>query len=94
MANTVEWRTLVSDSVVSAEMDAEAVLLDVASGTYFGLDPVGTSIWRLLEQGVPEHELCDRLFEEYDAPRDVIAADVATFLARLVEHGLARRIEA
>ncbi len=34
-----------SGEVLQQEVGGEAVLLDLASESYFGLDPVGTRIW-------------------------------------------------
>ena len=34
----------------SCELGGEAVLLDLTTGVYYGLDPVGTRVWRLLQQ--------------------------------------------
>ena len=40
----------VSDEVVAREVGGEMVLLDLASGQYFGLDTVGGRIWELLSE--------------------------------------------
>ena len=37
------------DGAVSAEIDGEVVALDVNTGICYGLDPIGSNIWRLLE---------------------------------------------
>ena len=47
-------------------LDGEAVLLDLASGTYFGLDAVGTRIWELLDQRQPLAAILDAILDEYD----------------------------
>jgi hypothetical protein len=84
----VRW--VVNDSVVSAELDDEAVLLDVESGIYFGLVGIGTQIWQLLEQGVSEVEMTRLLLEEYEVEEPRLRADVANFLAGLERQGLIR----
>jgi hypothetical protein len=38
----------VSAQVMARRVGNETVLLDLASGTYFGLDPVGARIWQLI----------------------------------------------
>ena len=38
----------ISDDVRFQELQGEAVLLDLKSATYFGLDQVGTRIWQLI----------------------------------------------
>lgn len=81
-------RLAVSDAVIAAEVDQETVLLDVASGTYFGLDDVGTDIWKLLPHCDDEAVLVARLQEIYDAHPEVVARDVAAFLDDLVAQGV------
>lgn len=41
-----------ADDKISTELDGETVILDLATGTYSGLDLVGTTIWNLLEKPV------------------------------------------
>ena len=78
-----------SDDVVGRMVGGELVLLDMASGTYFGLDPVGSLIWEMLSAGpVTLGEASDAVEREYDAPRDRIEADVIALAADLSEKGL------
>lgn len=72
-----------SPDVVFRDLDGEAVILDLGSGTYFGLNAVGTRVWQLLEAGRDESRIVDTLAAEYEAERSVIAADVARLLEEL-----------
>jgi coenzyme PQQ synthesis protein D (PqqD) len=81
-------RLVPSASTVCAEVDGEAVLLNVDSGVYFGLDGVGTDIWRLLGRGLSEHEIVSELLDDYDVERHRLATDVAAFLDDLRRHSL------
>ena len=81
-------RVRVAEQVMARQVGEETVMLDLESGTYFGLDPVGARIWQLLEQGRAREEICEALASEYDAPREQIEADVSTLLAELASHGL------
>ena len=74
--------------VLFRELEGEAVLLDLASGLYFGLNAVGTRIWQLVEQGCPADEIAGRIAEEYAAPVDVITRDVHRLLDELRARGL------
>lgn len=74
-----------SDDVVSREVSGEMVLLDLASGTYFGLGAVGSRVWQELSQGEPSlGELVDLIEATFDAPREQIAQDIAALLDDLV----------
>jgi hypothetical protein len=81
-------RFRVNESVVFRELDAEAVLLDLQNGVYFGLDAVGTRVWTLLlEHGTPE-QVCARMIEEYDVSPQVLRDDVLRLVEELAGRGL------
>ena len=87
-------RTLmVSDSVVYAELDDEAVLLNVDTGIYFGLNGIATDIWRSLEQGASLNEIVELLLNEYEVEPAQLHADVSDFLTALAARGLLRAAE-
>ena len=72
-----------SPDVVFRNLDGEAVLLDLGSGTYFGLNEVGTRIWQMIEAGVDEPAIVASLSAEYAAEPATIAADVRRLLGEL-----------
>lgn len=63
-------------------------MLDLASGTYFGLDPVGARLWQLLAEGRTVAEACEVLAGEYDASREQIESDVDLLVTELAANGL------
>ena len=81
-------RLRVSDDVVFRELDGESVLLNLDSGTYFGLDEVGTRFWQLIERDERVDVALATLEQEYDVPVDVLRADVERLVSALVEKGL------
>ncbi len=79
----------VSSEVVAREVGGEMVLLDLASGQYFGLDPIGARIWELLiARPHSLKELTDAIETEFDAPRERIEADLKALAAQLSEQDL------
>jgi coenzyme PQQ synthesis protein D (PqqD) len=78
----------VSDDVVTRELDGEAIILNLASGVYFGLDPVGTRMWQLIAERARLQDVLDAVREEYDAPVDIVAADLLRLVDDLLGHGL------
>jgi hypothetical protein len=78
----------ISDGVVFRELDGEAVLLNLDSGMYFGLDRIGTRIWQLVEQHGRIDPIVTTLVDEYDADATVLREDVARLLGALTEKGL------
>jgi hypothetical protein len=82
-------RTLqVSDDVVFRELDGEAVILNLSSGTYFGLDRIGTRAWRLIEAHGSLDRVVQQLVEEYDVSADTLRADLSALFDALVAKGL------
>lgn len=81
-------RLEVSPDVVAREVGGETMLLDLASGTYFGLDAVGGRVWQALEDGSSLTEACDKVAGEYDVARDQLESDVLALAERLLEQGL------
>lgn len=77
-----------SGDVVTREVGEETMLLDLASGTYFGLDPVGGRFWQLLEEGKSALAARDALLEEYEVPAEELERDLETLLEDLVANGL------
>jgi hypothetical protein len=73
---------------MARQVDDETVLLDLATGTYFGLDPVGGRAWSLLGSGKCLAEVCDVLIEEFEVTRDVLERDVVALVEQLLERKL------
>jgi hypothetical protein len=69
-----------SPDVVFRDLDGEAVILDLGSGTYFGLNEVGTRVWQLISEGRDEPGIVEAVASEYDADRATIARDIARLL--------------
>jgi len=83
----------VSNDVLFQEVRGETVLLDLASEQYFGLDEVGTRVWALLGEGKGVDVIVSVLFDEYEADRDRLEADVRDLIGSLLDAGLIRAEE-
>jgi coenzyme PQQ synthesis protein D (PqqD) len=77
-----------SPDVVFRDLEGEAVILDLASGRYFGLNAIGTRIWTLLDAGTPTEQIVRTVAEEYDADTRQIDRDVKALIADLTTRGL------
>ena len=86
---TLTQRLLRSEDVLSQNLDGEAVLLDLASETYFGLNEVGTRVWELLESSRSLGEIATLLQSEYEVESARAESDVLDLATRLIEAGLA-----
>ncbi|HEO97908.1 MAG: PqqD family protein [Campylobacterales bacterium] len=77
-----------ADTVFAQEVDGEMVLLDMNSENYFGLDGVGTDIWKAIEEKKVLKEVLETLLEQYDVEEEVLKNDLFTFVKKLQENGL------
>ena len=79
-----------STSVLTAEVDGEIVMMSIEQGRYFGLDDIGSDIWKRIEQPCSFAALVEALAADYDADRATIEADVTALLTQMVEQDVVR----
>lgn len=79
-----------SEDVLFQEVGGEAVLLDLASEQYFGLNVVGARIWDLLDGHSRLDRILAQLCEEFDAEPARIETDLLALAAQLAEAGLVK----
>lgn len=78
----------IADNVLFQEVDGEAVLLSLDEGCYYGLDELGTRIWKLLDQDLDNEQVVATIVEEYDVAPDQARRDLDRFLGDLEQSGL------
>ena len=74
--------------IESADLDGEAVLLDVNSGLYYGLSGVGARIMDIIRVPTQVQEILDTLAREYEVDIDRLRRDVLSFLNDMIERKL------
>lgn len=87
---TISLETVVksSNNVISTEMDGEAVLMHVPTGTYYGLNSVGAVIWKQMTEPVVVDRICNVIAEEFDVDHEVCTGDVLNVLKEFGNAGL------
>ena len=78
----------VPEEVLFRDLDGESVLLHLGSGQYFGLDEVGSLIWRLLVEKCSLDEIQQRIVAEYDVSAQEVKKDVLRIVEELTQNGL------
>jgi hypothetical protein len=81
-------RVEVSPSVIYRDVSGEVVLLDLQSGVYYGLDPVGSRMWQLLMEQRSLDDVCSVMLEEFEVAGDVLCADLSRLVDELSSNGL------
>ena len=85
---TIESRVKLSPDVLFQELQGDAVLLDMKSGVYFGLDRVGTRMWQLMGEPKPLSAVVAAMVDEFDVAESRCAEDVVALARKLAEQGL------
>jgi Coenzyme PQQ synthesis protein D (PqqD) len=89
MSNSVlPARVSIADHVLFQEIAGESVLLNMASEHYFGLDDVGTRIWRLLVEDGDPAKVLTQLQQIYGVDKATLKADLVKLLEELSSQGL------
>lgn len=68
---------------ISSELAGEAVLLQLSSGIYYGLNKVGSRIWELIQQPKRFSEVLDTLLEEYDVQPEICKQELTRIVMEL-----------
>lgn len=79
---------VIPEQVLSRELDGEAVLLDLRSGHYFGLNPTAARMWSLLKDGVTPEKIVRTITDEFAVAEARAQQDVERFVETLLERGL------
>ena len=78
----------VTKDQVSCSLGSEAAILNVRDGIYYGLDPVGASIWKLLQTPCKVADIQEALLQEYDVEPERCERDLLALLEGLLGAGL------
>jgi coenzyme PQQ synthesis protein D (PqqD) len=81
-------RVQVPPHVLVRFLDSEAVLLNLESERYFGLDETGARMWQVATAAPCLESAYQELLGEYDVAPSVLRENFGDLLGTLVEHGL------
>lgn len=73
---------------ISSNLGDEEVILHLQSGTYYGLNEVGTRIWHLIQEPKSVSAIYQQLLIEYDIDADQCKRDVLALLQQLADEHL------
>jgi hypothetical protein len=77
-----------AQSVHARLFDGELVILDLARGEYFALDPIGSRLWNGLEGGLTVEDVAKEIVVEYRVTVEQATADLRALADDLVARGL------
>lgn len=71
------------DGILAQEAQGRTVLLRLEDGGYYALDEVGALVWELCDGQRSLDDIVDALCTEFDAPAEMVRADVLEFIGDL-----------
>ena len=73
---------------VSCDLDGEAAVLNLATGTYYGLDRVGATIWQHVQTPASVRAIGEALIRRYEVDAVTAKSDLLSFLTHMMHEGL------
>lgn len=73
---------------VSCALGEESAILNMKNSVYYGMDAVGTRVWKLLQQPKTVSELRDAIVDEYDVEPERCERDLLQLLEQMRVEGL------
>lgn len=81
--------------VTTNQIEDELVALNLETSFYYGVDGIGTQIWRLLiDENMTIAEACGKLLEEYDVDAETCQREVRAFVEQLIDAKLLETVAA
>lgn len=77
-----------ADHISITEVDGEAVILDLNTGAYFGLNHVGRQFVQDIQEGLSLEQSATQIAAEYSVEEELVRQDLEQLLADLLEKSL------
>ena len=87
---TLDTTVAKTETLLSADVGEEVVILHVENGAYYDTDPIGAQIWHRLVQPTTGRALCRALVQVYDVDMATCQVDVLAFLNEAYKEGVIR----
>ena len=85
---------VVSKELAAADLGDEVAILNTKNGVYYSLNPVGATIWSLIQEPRSVGDVCEALVTQYDVERDRCEHDTIAVLQQLAENELIDVVDA
>jgi hypothetical protein len=88
MAVSFAERIRATEQVLIQEIQGEIMFLNMASESYFGLDQVGSQMYRVLISADSIQSAYAMLLQEFDVDGDRLRSDLQDLITKLLDSGL------
>lgn len=80
---TIESTVAAAQQHVFSNLGSEAVILNLENGVYYGLNPVGVSIWQIIQTPHTVRAICQSLVMRFDVAPDRCEREVLVLLNKM-----------
>jgi len=77
-----------AQDILFQELGDEAVFLSMKNDHYYGLDQIGTKMWRLLTEQGDIESVVQRLVHEYETDEATLRRDITDLIEKMTRAGL------
>ena len=78
----------ISEEVISCDLEEEVAMLNMKDSVYYGLNPVGARIWKIIQKPISFGSILEILLEEYEVDEKQCRNDLINLLQELLDKGL------
>jgi hypothetical protein len=76
------------EEVIGKVLDGEAILINLATGSYYSIPDVGAFVWQAIEAQCSLEEIAVRVNANYDVSLEQARGDMLAFAGRLIDEGI------
>lgn len=88
MMISLKSKLRIAEGTLVRDLDGEAILLNIKTEQYYGLDEVGTRMLVALTESASVQAALDQLLEEYEVDADELQRDALQLANNLITQGL------
>jgi hypothetical protein len=74
--------------IITNEIDDEILMMSIEDGKYYGLNPVGSEIWKLLEKPQTIEDIIPTLIEIFDIDEEICRKESLIFIETMIENNI------
>lgn len=90
MANpiTSDTKVIQKKEIPTVELNGEVALMNPEKGYYYGLDPIGSRVWAIMDKQIAIKDIVGILVKEYEVSEEVCEDHVIALIEQLYEQEL------
>ena len=85
---SLQSTVMVTSEQVSCPLGDESAILNMKNSVYYGVNPVGATVWNLLKEAKTVSEIRDAILDEYDVDEVRCEKDLFALLEEMRSEGL------